>query len=122
MEVGAREILDTAVATGFTVSVALWLPLSVAVIEAVACEVTVWLVTVKVAVVAPPATVTGVVTVAAAVLLLDSATATPPVGAGAFSVNVPVELNNPPATVAGLRTTDATVNGLTVICAVAVPL
>ena len=80
-------------------------------IEAVVCEATKWLVIIKVALVAPAGTVTGVVTVAATVLLLDNATAIPPVGAGPFRVTVPVELVEPPVTVVGLRETDETAGG-----------
>lgn len=122
MEVGLRETLTTDVAAGVTVSVALELPLSVAVIEEVACETTERLVTVKFAVVDPAKTVTGLTTVATAVLLLASATWIPPVGAGPFRVTVPVELAEPPVTDVGLRDTDATAAGLIVSCAVAVPL
>ena len=111
---GLSETLIVAVAAGVTVSVAFAVPLRLAVITAVACEATEWLVTVKVAVVAPPATVTGVVTVAAAVLPLDSATAIPPLGAGEFRVTVPVELIEPPVTVVGFTDTDKTTGGLTV--------
>jgi hypothetical protein len=65
-------------------------------------------VTVKVAVVAFAATVTVAGTCAAAVLLLESVTTAPPMGAGALSVTVPLELL-PPITDAGLMTTEATV-------------
>jgi hypothetical protein len=122
MEAGLRDTLATAVAKGVTVRVALWLPLSVVVIKAVACETTESLVTVKVAVVAPAATVTFAATVAAAVLLLDSATAIPPVGAGPFRVTVPVEFLDPPVTDVGFRETDKTAGGLIVSWATAMPL
>ena len=56
----------------------------------------------KVALVAPAATVTLAGTVAAAVLLLASVTTIPPAGAGALRVTVPVE-DVPPVTLAGLR-------------------
>lgn len=111
---GFRETPVVAVAAGVTVSVAFAVPLRVAVINAVACEATEWLVTVKVAVVAPPATVTGVVTVAAAVFPLDRPTAIPPLGAGEFRVTVPVELIEPPVTEVGFRDTDKTTGGFTV--------
>ena len=74
--------------------------------------------TVKVAVVAPAATVTlaGVV---AAELLSESDTTAPPVGAAAVSVTVPVE-DVPPVTDVGLTVTDcsAAPAGLTVKVAV----
>jgi hypothetical protein len=57
-------------------------------------------VTVKVAVLAPAATVTDAAVVATAVLLLDRCTEAPPVGAGPFSVTVPVAVL-PPVTVVG---------------------
>jgi hypothetical protein len=67
--------------------------------------------TVNIAVVAPAATVTLEGTVAAAVLLLESATVAPPAGAPPLSVTVPVE-EFPPVTVVGFsdseeRETDA---------------
>jgi len=57
--------------------------------------------TVNVLLVAPAATVTLAGTVAAAVLLLDSDTTRPPLGAAALNVAVPVD-ELPPATLAGL--------------------
>jgi len=77
--------------------------------------------TVKVALVAPAATVTLAGTVAAA-LLLESATAAPPAGAGAVKLIVPVE-ELPPPTLAGLRDTVeslAPVGGFTVSTALRV--
>lgn len=68
----------------------------------------VWVVTVKVRVVVPAVTVTLAGTVAAAVLLLDSATTLPPAGAAADSVTVPVD-EVPPVTVVGLSDNDASV-------------
>src|SRR5258705_218130 len=56
--------------------------------------------TVNVAMVAPAATVTLDGTVAAAVLLLESATVAPPAGAAPLSVTVPVE-EFPPVTLVG---------------------
>ena len=59
----------------------------------------------NVAVVAPAATVTLAGAWAAAVLLLESATAAPPAGAGLSSVTVPVE-DTPPRTDVGLTLTE----------------
>ncbi len=56
--------------------------------------------TANVAVVAPAATVTLEGTVAATVLLLESATVAPPAGAAPLSVTVPVE-EFPPVTLVG---------------------
>ena len=67
-------------------------------------EVTAVVVTVNVAVVLPAVTVTIAGTVAE-LLLLDKATAMPPLGAALVKVTVPVE-GVPPATLAGLRETD----------------
>ena len=69
-------------------------------------------VTVKVAVVAPAATVTLAGTVAAA-LLLDKPTDSPPVGAALPKVTVPVD-EVPPVTAVGLNVTDETTGGFTV--------
>jgi len=75
--------------------------------------------TVKVAVVAPGATVTLAGSVAAAVLLLVNVTAIPPVGAAAFSVSVPAD-DVPPVTDAGLRLTELGAGAFTVSVALAV--
>src|SRR5258706_111843 len=61
--------------------------------------------TVNVALVAPAATVTLGGTVAAAVLLLESATVAPPAGAARLSVTVPVE-EFPPVTLVGFSERD----------------
>jgi hypothetical protein len=78
---------------------------------------------VKVAVVAPAATVTVAGTVAAAVLLLASVTrlcaAVP--AAGASSVTVPVEFATPPRMLVGFRVTETTESGLTIRVAVVDP-
>jgi hypothetical protein len=67
-------------------------------------EATVLVVAVKVAVVAPAATVTEAGTWAAAVLLDDRETTAPPVGAGLSRVTVPVE-DTPPSTEVGFTLT-----------------
>jgi hypothetical protein len=67
-------------------------------------------VTGKDALVAPAATVTLAGTVAAPVLLLESATEEPPAGAAPLRVTIPVEVP-PPTTVAGLSVTEARLGG-----------
>jgi hypothetical protein len=76
-------------------------------------DVTVFVVTVKVAVVAPPATVTFAGTVAADVMLLERVTTIPPAGAGPVRVTIPVD-GLPPCTLVGLRARDDIVGALTV--------
>jgi len=63
--------------------------------------VTVLVLTMNVALLAPAATVTLAGTIAAAVLSLIRETAAPPVGAGPLRVTVPVE-GDPPVTLIGL--------------------
>ena len=75
--------------------------------------------TVKVALVAPAGTVTLDGTLATDGLLLESDTTTPPLGAGALSVTVPVE-ELPPVTLDGLRLREESVGGVTVSEAVRV--
>ena len=70
-------------------------------------------VVVKVAVVAPAATVTLAGTCAADVLLLDRVTTAPPVGARPVKVTVPVD-EFPPTSAVGLSTTEVRVAGVTV--------
>jgi len=77
--------------------------------------------TVKVAVAAPAATVTLAGTVAADVLLLVSVTAAPPVGAAPLSVTVPVD-EAPPVADVGFTLTELTTGGVTVRVAVCAPL
>jgi hypothetical protein len=69
---------------------------------------TVLVVTVKVALVLPLATVTLAGTLATAVLLLDSVTTAPPLGAAPLSVAVPCE-ELPPVTLAGFSASEDTV-------------
>jgi hypothetical protein len=82
-------------------------------------EATVLVVAVKVAVVAPAATVTEAGTWAAAVFELVKVTAAPPVGAGPVRVTVPVD-GLPPATEVGDRPTELRDGGVTVNVAVRV--
>ena len=72
--------------------------------------VTALVLTVNVALVAPAATVTLEGTVTAAVLLLESATCAPPVGAAPLNVTVPVE-ELPPVTLVGFNPSEARVGG-----------
>ena len=67
-------------------------------------DATAKVVTVKVLVLVPAATVTLAGTVAAAVLLLDKVTTAPPVGAGSARLTVAVD-GTPPSTLVGLSTT-----------------
>jgi hypothetical protein len=66
--------------------------------------------TVKVALVAPAATVTLAGSVVTVVLLLESVTRAPPVGAAALNFTVPCEVL-PPETFAGLRLSEDTEGG-----------
>jgi hypothetical protein len=80
-----------------------------------------FVVTVKVAVVAPAGMSTLPGTVAAP-LLLERETRAPPLGAGPFSVTVPVELpSGPPTTLVGLSVSEERIGGITVSEALAVP-
>src|SRR5712664_4034077 len=65
--------------------------------------------TVKVALIAPAATVTLDGTLAAVVLLLESVTCAPPAGAAPLSVTVPVEDCVPPTTLVGLSVSEESV-------------
>src|SRR5712691_11787021 len=71
-------------------------------------------VTGKVALMAPAGTVTLAETVAAAVLLLERVTRAPPLGAGPFSVTVPLGEDVPPVTLAELRVNKEGIGGITV--------
>jgi hypothetical protein len=102
-----------------TVNVAVWVVLRVAEMVSELLAATGLVVTVKVAVVAPAATVTLAGTCAAAVLLLDRVTAAPPAGAAPFKVTVPVE-EVPPITEVGLKVTELSVAAVTVKVAVLV--
>jgi hypothetical protein len=75
--------------------------------------------TAKVAVVAPAGTLTVAATEATPGLLLNSETTAPPVGAGPFSVTVPVD-DVPPVTLAGVRPIEVGTGGRTVSAAVLV--
>jgi hypothetical protein len=87
-----------------------------------AVSVNIFVVTVKVAVVAPAGTVTLPLdgTAATLGLLLESVTCAPPLGAGPFRVTVPVE-ELPAVTVVGLRLSEERIGGITVSEAVRVP-
>ena len=122
--VGFSETDVTADAAGFTLNVAVAEPFNVdeAVMTTLVFALTARLVTEKVAEVAFASTRTEPPTVAANGLPLDRDTEIPPDGAGPFRVTVPVIGALPPITVDGLRDTDRMDGGLTVSCAVAVPL
>ena len=99
---------------GLTVKLALRLtPLKAAVIVTAVLAVTDRVVTPKVALVAPAATVTVAGTVATLVLLLVSVTTAPPDGAARVRLTVPWELF-PPATVVGLSAIEASDAGCVV--------
>jgi hypothetical protein len=80
--------------------------------------VTTVVVTVKVLLVVPAAMVTLAGTVATLVLLLESVTTAPPLGAGPVKVTVPVE-ELPPVTLVGFSATEESpIAGVTVSVAV----
>jgi hypothetical protein len=104
--VGLSVSVQGVTAVGFTVKEADFVvPLLEAVIVTAAHDVTDWVATVNVALVAPAATVTLAGTVATAVLLLVSVTTVPPVGAAPVKVTVPVEEAGP-TTLVGFTDTD----------------
>lgn len=118
-DVGERVTEETA--GGLTVRFTVWDgdPVNDPVIVTLICAATACEVTVKVCVVLPPMTVTGVGTDAAAGLLLATVTAIPPVGAGPVSVNVPVGfVVKPPVTTELFTVTEASIGELTVSVAV----
>jgi hypothetical protein len=82
-----------------------------------ALDATAEVVIVKVAVVAPAATVMLAGTCAAVVLLLVRVTTAPPDGAGPVKVTVPVD-DVPPITEVGLRVTEVSAAAVTVRVAV----
>lgn len=104
----AGLMLTDASTEAVTVKPAVWVVPKVAEMVSDVLPATGLVVTVKVAVVAPGATVTLAGTLAAAVLLLDRMTTVPPAGAGPFNVTVPVDVP-PPNTDAGLKLTEETV-------------
>src|SRR5215831_84466 len=88
---------------GFSVSVTILdAPTHVAVMLACVTAVTAFVVTAKLALVAPAGTVTAAGTVAALVLLLVNATTAPPAGAALVSVTVPLQ-GAPPINTEGFR-------------------
>lgn len=82
------------------------MPAFVAEMVTVVLKLGFWVLTVKVALVAPAATVTLDGTVATPALLLESETATPPAGAAPLRVTVPLE-ELPPLTLVGFSASDA---------------
>ncbi len=99
----------SATEVGATVSAAPWVvPLYDPEIVTEVDVLTAVVVTVKLALVAPAATITPDGTEATDGLLLESVTAAPPDGAPALSVTVPVE-DWPPVTLAGFRVSEASV-------------
>ena len=98
----SEESVDGGGDAGVMVSEAdLVAPLKVAEIVTAVDAATALVLTVKVALVAPAATVTVEGTLATVVLLLERATCAPPAGAGPVRVTVPVE-EFPPVTLVGL--------------------
>jgi hypothetical protein len=106
---------------GVTVRVAVLITPLIAEIVTDLFVVTALVVTLKLAVVAPTATVTVEGTVATDVRLLESVTTAPPVGAGPLSVTVPVD-GEGPRTVAGFKVTELSVGAVTVKVVVRVVL
>lgn len=103
--VGLRLRDVTLTGAGATVRVVVWVEPNEPVMITAVLTLTALVVRVKVALVLPLATTTVAGACAAAVLLLDSATVAPPLGAGPLRVTVPVA-PAPPTTVVGLTEID----------------
>jgi hypothetical protein len=120
MIVGGPRVMDCtcAAVTGSTVSVAVTIPFSVAVIETIVCVGTAEVLMVKVPDTEPAAIARlEVERVATLVFALASVTITPPDGAAEVSVTVPVEVPpGPPSTSGGEIESDFTAGGGGGVC------
>jgi hypothetical protein len=104
---GLRTIEVRATEAGVTVNTAVWLDPYVPVMVTFVLAGTVLVLTEKVALIDPAATVTLAGTCADAVLLLESVTVAPFVGAGPLRVTVAIA-PDPPTTLVGLTESDVT--------------